>query len=275
MTYREYYNNALQNLQNYLDFAIDISDATSGKKNLPWDLARGHQLYNRLTITCLSFIHLLPRNRYFPSKMEFWDFFSTATLARNFIENYYSFYYICVDKITTEESDFRLLLLTYHLNNEKYKFYKESNQAQSILAEFEENLPKDMSELSDHPFMQNLDNKTRGDLLKGKNFKYLSNKDISERIPFDTSEFEPLYRFFSNHAHSTPLAFFTQNNERGRGLENETEVSYISMAIDFVTKYLLVAMIDMTNLFPDCVDKLNSQKLAHIRQEFEQKTKGS
>lgn len=275
MNYLEDYNKNLENLQNYLDFAIDISDATAGKQNLPWNLVRGHQLYNRLTVTSLSFIHLLPRNRYFPSKIEFWDFFSIATLARNFIENYYSFYYICIDKVSSEEADFRRLLLTYHLNNEKYKFYKESNQPQYILTEFEENLPKAKSELSEHPFIQNLDNKTRGDILKGKNFKYLSNKQISEKIPFDTRDFEPLYRFFSNQTHSTPLAFFSQNNERGRGLENEAEVIYISMAINFVTKYLLVAIIDMTNIFPDCVTKLDSWKLAHVKKEFDNRTKGS
>ncbi|WP_139135362.1 DUF5677 domain-containing protein [Roseivirga sp. 4D4] len=220
----------------------------------------------------MSLIHLLPKNRYFPSEFEFWDFSSVASLARNLVENYYSFFYICIEPINSEESDFRLLLLTYHLNNEKYKFYKESGQPQNVLDEFEENLPKAKRKLEGLPFFEKIDNSKKRSILKGLQFKYLSNKEIADRIPFDTEEYQPLYRFFSNQTHSTPLAFFSQNNERGRGLESEVEVSYITMALDFAIKYLLAAILDMTKLFPDCVNQLSHQKLAIIKEEFEQRT---
>lgn len=274
MNHKEYYTNTLRQLEDFLDLAIDVTDATAGQSNVPWNLVRGHQLYNRLTVTCMSFIHLLPENRYFPSNFKFWDFFSAATLARNFIENYYFFFYVCVDEVEPSETEFRLLLLTYHLNNEKFKFYKEANKTE-ILAEFEQNLPNDKRKISEHPFFQKLDRKMQGDILKGIKFKYLSNKEISQRIPFDTSEFEPLYRFFSNQAHSTPWAFFTQDNQRGRGQENEAEVSYITMAIEFVSKYLIAAILDMIKLFPESTNKLDARKIEFIKKEFEQKKKGS
>lgn len=273
MNYRDDYLKKLEEIQNYLDFAIDISEATAGQKNVQLSLANGHQLYNRLTMTCLSFIHLLPRNRYFPSKGEFWDFFSLATLGRSFAENYFAFFYVCVEHVTLQESEFRQLLLTFHMNNEKYKFFKESNADADLLKEFEAKLPEAKRELAEHPFIQTLNKKAQGDLLKGNLFKYLSNKEIAERIPFSTKEFNPLYRFLSNHTHSTPWSFFTQNNSRGRGIENETEVVYVSLTIDFVTKYLLAAIIDMMRLFPEKTRNLEKWKVKHVKEQFQKKIK--
>lgn len=91
-------------------------------------------------MTSLSIVNLLPNN-IFPFKWEFWDFFSIASLTRNFIENYHIFFYIGVDNISEEERDFRLKLLNYHWNNEKYKLYSDFRDDVTLLREFEDNLP--------------------------------------------------------------------------------------------------------------------------------------
>ena len=83
----------------------------------------------------------------------------------------------------------------------------------------------------------------------------------------------PLYRLFSNHTHTTPFAYYTISNKRGRGEENEAEISYLSITLDFCIKYLSAAIIDMTNLFPTCVEKINKSKFEIIKQKFEDYTK--
>jgi hypothetical protein len=254
------YTDNLHVFENFLDFAIDISEKTAGSK-VPWHLVRANQLYTRLTVTSVSIIHLLPSNRIFPSNWEFWDLFSVATLARNLIENYHMFYYIGVDKISDEERDFRLKLLGYHLNNEKYKLYSDFKADIKTLQEFEVNLPKDKENLKDHPFFKFIDKEKSGKILKGNEAMYLSHKEISDRLHFNTDEFKPLYRFFSNHTHSSPFSYFTMSNERGIGEENQAEIDYLSMTINFCVKYLAAAIVDMTKIFPDCVDKLNQVKL--------------
>jgi hypothetical protein len=257
----------LQTFENFLDFAIEISDNTAGLK-VPPQLVRANQLYTRLTVTSVSIIHLLPLNRMFPTTWEFWDFFSVATLARNLIENYHMFYYVAVDKISDEERDFRLKLLSFHLNNEKYKLYSEFKAQRETLEDFETNLPKDKEDLKNHSFFKALSKEKAGKILAGKEAMYLSHKEISEKISFKTDEFVPLYRLFSNHTHSSPFAYFTMSNERGRGEENDAEISYLSMTLDFCIKYLSAAIIDMTNLFPICVDKLNQTKLKIVTDKF-------
>jgi len=257
----------LRTFENFLDFAIDVSDATAGIF-VPWNLVRANQLFTRLTVTSVSIIHLLPDNRYFPSKNNFWDFFSVASLARNLIENYHMFFYVGVEKVKSEEIDFRLKLLNYHQNNEKYKMYSEYNCDQTLLNEFELNLPLAKKELKDHLFFSTLSKSKAKQILSGNKAMYLSNKEISERLPFKTDEFNLLYRFFSNHTHSSPLAYFSISNERGRGEENETEVSYLAMTLESCIKYLSATIIDMITLFPDSIKKLNEKKLNIIKTKF-------
>jgi len=261
MAYIKSYTKKLREIENYLDFAIDISDRTSGKKNVPWKLARAHQLYIRLTVTCLSFIRLLPKNRYLKTNFEFWDFPSVANIARNFIETYHVFYYIGVDKITDEETDLRLSIFNYHLNNEKYKLYKEFGAPIEDLKEFEINLPKAKEEIKNHKAFSGIEASRVKGILNGTEFMSMTHKEISDKIGFDTKEFRPMYRFLSNQTHSTPFSFFSQSNERGRGIENQPEVNYIVMCIDFVAKYLLAAMTDIIKLFPDCQATLDKGKL--------------
>lgn len=266
MTYLENYKKRLRDVENYLDFAIDVSDRTSGKKNIPYRLVRAHQLYIRLTVTCLSFIRLLPKNRYLKTNFDFWDFSSVANITRNFIETYHVFYYIGLDKIDDNEADLRLLIFNFHLNSEKYKLYKEFGAPHKDLSDFEINLPKAKETIKNHIAFSKIDKARAKGILKGDKFMSMTQNEISDKIGFDTKEFRPMYRFLSNQTHSTPFSFSSQSNERGRGIENEPEVTYITICIDFVTKYLLAGIRDMTTLFPDCVETLDKRKLKIVNE---------
>jgi len=263
---KDYLEN-LETFENFFDFSVDVSDSTAGI-DVPWHLVRANQLFTRLTVTSMSIIHLCPSNRIWGSSSQFWDFISVATLARNLIENYHAFFYIGVEEVTEDERSFRLDLFNFHLNNEKYKLYKEGGSAEEILKEFEERFPLDREGLRTHPFFNSLPKEKAKKILKGDEAMILSQKEISGRLPFKTEEFVPIYRLFSNHTHSAPFAFFSQNNERGRGAENEAEVHYLAMTLDFCTKYLAAAISDMARLFPSCVEKLNKQKLHIIQEKF-------
>ena len=269
MNYIKNYIEKLRDLENYLDFAIDVSDRTSGKKDISWRLVRAHQLYIRLTVACLSFIRLLPKNRYLKTNFDFWDFPSVANIARNFIETYHVFYYIGLDKVAKEEVELRLLIFNYHLNNEKYKLYKESGILSEDLREFEINLPKTKEMIRNHKAFSKIEKNKARRILKGIEFMCITHKEISDKIEFNTKEFRPMYRFLSNQIHSTPFSFFSQSNERGRGIENEPEVNHTILCIDFVTKYLLASIIGMVELFPDCQKTLDKIKLKIITEKLD------
>ncbi len=262
------YLSKLRSLENYLDFAIDVTDQTMGRQNVPWRLVRAHQLYNRMTVSCMSFVHLLPMNRPFKTSWEFWDFFSIASLARNILENCQVFFYIGVEQVSKPESDFRLEIFQYHMHYEKLKLYTEFGESPDNLKGLTDNLSVAKERIKDNPLFKAFDHGLQKSILKGNEFMYLSREEISERLPFKTDETTPMYRLLSNHTHATPLAFFSQSNERGRGVQNEVEVDYICLCIDLVTKYLLAAILDLINLFPDCESRLHSEKLRIVRGEF-------
>ena len=269
MTNMDEYITKLRSLENYLHFGMDVSEQTKGRQNVPWKLARAHQLYNRMTVSCMSFVHLLPMNLPFKTKAEFWDFFSVASLTRNILENYLTLFYIGVDNVSKEESDFRLAIFQFHLNSEKFRLYQEFGESVENLKDFAENLPRDKEKIRTNTYFNSINKAKAASILKGNDFMYLTKHEIFAKIPFKTDEFTPMYRLLSNHTHSTPFAFYTQSNERGRGLENATEVAYITMCIDLVTKYLLAAILDVIAMFPDCEAGLHPQKVKIVREEFE------
>ena len=226
MADKRVYSENLETFENFFDFSVDVSDSVS-HIHLPGHLVRANQLFTRLTVTSMSIIHLCPANRTWASSSQFWDFISIATLARNLIENYHAFFYIGVEEVTPEERSFRLDLFNFHLNNEKYKLFKEGGSSDEILKEFEQKLPIEKAALIAHPFFPHLSKEKSKKIVKGDEAMILTQKEISRRIPFKTDEFVPIYRLFSNQAHSTPFAFFPQNHERGRGEENETKYTIL------------------------------------------------
>ena len=263
------YLNKLEKLQNYLDFGIDVSEVCAGQKGVDWHLVRANQLYIRLTVSCLSYIRLLPYNRHFPADYEFWDLFSILSISRNIIETYIMFWYIAVDGISQEERKLRLDILMYHLNNEKYKLYRDFNADSEYLHEFEAKLPQKKQDFTDSEiFTRYVEKSRRKNILNGKEAKYLSNIEIMNKMPSRTEEFVPLYRLFSNHTHSMPFAFFSLDNQRGSGRRNQAEIHYIEISLEFVTKYLLCAIVDTITLFPFCEAKLDPGKLKIIREEY-------
>jgi hypothetical protein len=263
----EYIKN-LRIFESTLDFAIEVSDKTSGIF-VPPRIVEANQLFTRLTVTSVSIIHLLPYNKIFPSNWRFWDFFSIATLTRNLIDNYLMFYYVGVEKLSDEEIDFRLKVLTFHLNNEKYKLFSELKVDKTVLQDFEKNLPKAKDDLKGHSFFNSLSKEQAGKILTGKAAMYLSHKEISTRVQFNNEEFMSLYRLFSNHLHSTPFACSTMSNERGRGEENEAEISYLTITLDTCIKYLSAAALEMVELIPVCKERINQAKFKIINDKFQ------
>lgn len=64
--------------------------------------------------------------------------------------------------------------------------------------------------------------------------------------------FRGLYRFFSSHVHSFPLAFYRMSErDQGRGVKSEWEARYIANGLEFAEDSLRRATHDMLKLFPD------------------------
>ncbi|MGC3948002.1 MAG: DUF5677 domain-containing protein [Chryseolinea sp.] len=265
MEIKERYTGLLTDLQNYLDFAIDVSDATAGRKGVPWRQIRAHQFYIRMTVTCMSLLRLLPGNRIARGHFDFWDFPAVANLTRTFIEAYHNFFYVGVDNVNDDESKFRLSIFNYYVNVEKYRLYTEFGVPEAELQDFKINIPMARKSLEDDPLFGIIPDNLKKPIKNGKVFMYLTQNQVAQRLSIPSHGFAGFYRFLSNQIHATPFSVFSQSDTRGRGLENEIEVIYIVMCMDFVLKYLVMAIDEMINIFPDCESKLDAAKLNVIR----------
>ena len=207
------------------------------------------QLYTRLVVVSMTYMRILPFNRYVAIDGHHTDWPSAATLCRSIMEAYLSFFYIGLERVSKLESDFRMELFTYHRNSEKYKYFKEGG-SEELLKPFRENLPKDKEALGKKADELGLSAVHRKRALSGRHAHYLSRDEILARIPFGTKEVPRFYTFFSYQVHSTPLAFMSQSNDRGRREPNPVELEYLVFTMWLVRKYLSAAVVGMHQLFP-------------------------
>ena len=150
--------------------------------------------------------------------------------------------------------------------------YKGRIKDEKAIKEFEVGLPKQKEELSKHPFINTFSNEFKRKLLRGEKSIYLSQNQISKRIPFSTEEFDFFYRFYSKHTHSSPLGFMSQSNERGRGFENKVERQYLIFAMNIVGKYLSAAIIDVSKIFPKQTKHLKKE-ISKAKKHFKEMEK--
>src|ERR1700757_3323795 len=109
----EWYNYAVSNYLDHLIAAIEASNKAAGKKAKPrvfWTSV----IFTRLCTLSASIQQLLPVKGLGEQKARNWDFSSVASLARNFIECYQTFFYLCIDEITEEEWSLRKGIFNLH-----------------------------------------------------------------------------------------------------------------------------------------------------------------
>jgi len=251
---RETYESELKKLDDLLGTAILVSDTIGGIKTST-RYVRATQLYTRLVAASLTFLRVLPGNKHARTDVEWWDWPSIGMLARGLIETYNTFFYIGVEKVSSAEVEFRINLMHFHLNSEKYRLYRDWGKPDEELQDFVEGLPIDKDRLKANVSFQSLPERQQIQLLKGKTPMHLSHHEINERAKIITKSFKPIYRLFSNQVHTTPLSFQSQSNIRGRGFENDAERFYITLATQVAVKYLANAVINMADIFPKQLKK--------------------
>lgn len=260
------YEDELKMYGQLLEVATAVSQA-SGGINTETRYIRTTQIFTRMIVVAYTFFRLLPRNPITRDKEEHWDWPSVAALARNFIEAYLLFFYLGVDEVSKDEVDFRLEVMWFHLNTEKYRLYK-SGPKKIDLTEFENNLPIKKKRIEEHPFFQQLSKEQKKRVLSAKSPTYMTTAQLMARLPFDSRELSWMYRHYSNEVHSTAFAFNSQSNSRGRGDENPAERGYMISASWLVRKYLAAAVMAMAKIFPKEIGFIEGKAVALAEAQF-------
>jgi len=262
----EEYRDRLNDIQEILQISITITGSLEkGAKRQVFAV----KLYTRLVVTLNSFVRLLPGNRITRDIRLFWDWGSVATVARVLIETYHAFFYIGVDNVPPDEAQARVDLMTLYIESERYRLYKAAGKEVEVTARIEEGLSFHRRQLENNGWFQMLPPKQQKRFLKGEAPLFLSRDEIEARIHVVGPNLRWLSRFFSNQVHSTPFAFSSQSDVRGRGAENEAERFYIILAMQSVARYVSRAVLDMADLFPDQVGIACPDAVERARQLFD------
>jgi len=204
-------------------------------------------LFTRLCVSAVSLQSLCPNPKSL-GQGSHWDYVSACTLARNIVECYLTFYYLCIQKVSEPEWEARWRLLNLHDCLQREKMFACMN------IETEEEAAKvikiTIQELRENAYFKTLPAKQQQHYLKGNNALFMSQDDIVRSYGGDVDDFRLMYRFLSNQVHSFPMSFYrVGEQERGRGVESEIEIGYTALCLDTVRQYLDRAYKEYEDLF--------------------------
>ncbi|WP_439697413.1 DUF5677 domain-containing protein [Mucilaginibacter sp. AW1-7] len=226
-------------------------------------------LFAKLCVTSVSLVQLLPGNCIFPSAFNNWDTPSVATLARNIIENYHAYFYLCIEQIPDTEWQCRLQLFNLHDCLTRKKILTDFQVIREDLPKFEQQADELRAVLRQNNFFLTFSENEQKRLLKGEHAFYLNREAIEQRMGTGESDLKAMYRLLSVQTHTLPMSFYrTIEQRRGTGVETETELHYISMAVEYIIPYLQLATRQIIALYPAARSVLNQEQLVLLDEPF-------
>lgn len=253
----QYFEERLESLDRAVSSAVRVSRAAAGRHVDDPRQWWASVLFARLCTSAVSLLCLTPESRFCGTRISHYDSSATATLARNIVECYVMFFYLCIDDVGEEEWRARLNVMYLYDCVSRLTMFRDFNPEDPQLADFEVQAQELRARLMGIPYFAALPDKRRKVLLRGETAMVVSRNDVLARLDIDLRPFRALYRFLSSHVHSSPLAFSRMGySNRGRGVESEVEKSYIAIALEVAEDSLGRATADILNLFPDIPSRL-------------------
>lgn len=247
------YPDELHVYEQLIPHLVCVSDCSGGVYTTTLGI-EGTKIYTRLVLSGMTIRSILPANQVNNSQL--WDFPSVAVLARSLIEATHRYLYLVEPGVSPEEGEFRRKLYFYRINCEKYQLYSEKKDHE-ILKEFEEKLPKARAEITASSVYKGLDKNMAKRIRSGNADMHLTDAEVAKLTGLIDEHFGFYYRLLSIQAHGSPMATTSQSNTRGRGLENDAESFYLSLALRLLCRYLsksLLYQVELLSLEKKCSD---------------------
>lgn len=190
------------------------------------------------------------------SKANFIDFASIIVLSRAAIESYLTFNYIYILPKSKEEKEFRFICwdLAGYVEREKYDASDE--ESKKTKSQEQELKKKCIFDLENNVFYQELPDKVKQLILKGK---WRGNKgwaDLATDAMIFSDIFKMFYSLVSSYSHSGRLSVMQIEQ-----IKKEKEFSQVFQLINLIILSRL--LVDYSSLFPACEESFKSNKTAY------------
>lgn len=225
---------------------------------------RASKILTRQTVIAISLRSILP----FPTKNkhhveDLWDICSISSLSRNIMEGYISMYYFGTEKVKEEDAELRFFLFQYHRNREWYHIRRKFGETEDNLKDFKNVLEEQKKKIREHPFLLQLTQVQKNKVMKGCEI-YKTKSDLENENTV-CSGLDKNYQLLSNLVHPLPFSIMRMDNEKGRGIGNESDINYCIIALILARKYLAATTIAFTDYFYDELGKKYKNILDDIR----------
>ncbi|NMB82303.1 MAG: hypothetical protein GYA14_10840 [Ignavibacteria bacterium] len=244
------YKNILRTFEKLCDVCIQLSINTHNRKVESGQCIYGSQIFTKFISHAIAIRKLLPESTLFnlPGNLQLWDISSIAVLVRALMETYNVFYYLTIDKVSTEEWKFRFILWRYHAECQRLKMLKAIRSVNPEITNIEINLEKLRDDLLKDPFYNLQPFKIRNKFLGGDRGIALTNSEISERAGIAKEYYKTSYAYSSNYTHSYP---FSLQQLKVFKAEDEESLNLIITQIKTSSGYMCFAIRDYIKIFPD------------------------
>jgi hypothetical protein len=178
-------------------------------------------MFARITFLAGSISRLCPKVE---DDRSIWDFTSIALLARSLFESILLFRYFTAPA-DPEEWMARMLVLHLHDRCERIRLFEKLKRPEDV-AGFQGEALELKEILRNNPFFKSLEVKRQKEILNGSRASILMLSEMGDRYAPDNDTWT-IHQFLSHYAHSHPVSFMRNDDQRRDGLANDTDKEYV------------------------------------------------
>lgn len=186
-------------------------------------------MFARITFLACSISKLCPKVE---DDRSIWDFTSIALLARSLFESILFFRYFTAPA-NPDEWMTRMLVLHLHDRCERIRLFERLKRTEDVTG-FQGEARNLKEILRNNPFFQSLEVKRQKEILNGSRASILTLSEMGDRYAPDNDTWT-IHQFLSHYAHSHPVSFMRNDDQRRDGLANDTDKMYIPGVLRWLT----------------------------------------
>lgn len=244
------YKAALEKFDAALCEAISVSQASADRMSAA-NVGYASYVFTQMCGTATSMIRAVPLTRWVRSDFEDWRFGAIAGHARSLLDGFLLFNYLM--EPAKSEAELKVRINVMHLNDctRRIELHKNIGLIEDIDG-FEKQCAELQARLLSNEYFNSLPPSVQKNCKNGRYVTIDTRDEMLAKVGFEKGQFDALYDLWSQHVHILPLSFYRiEPNGRGTGLENDTDRSYISQALEISSGVLVHATDLMVEQFPD------------------------
>ena len=249
--HREEYETLLVQYDRVISACTAISQGASGRKVNTQRDYYASILFVRLCAIGISLLILCPGNRLSRTLFEHWDLTAIATITRNLIDCFVTFFYLGDKAVSDCEWECRWNIFNLHDCLRGKKMFEHFDSEKEHIDKFSIAAADLRKQLEENDFFQKLPDAVQKESKRGRRILLQSRDEIIANLGMDIDFFRGYYIFLSCHAHSYPLGFYRMGeNNRGRGVENISDSHHVQSALEVATHVVKKCARNMIERFP-------------------------